>query len=259
MIEVKNVHKRFGDLEVLRGIDFTLEPSKINLIIGTSGSGKSVLLKCMVGLLKPEQGQILYAGQDLLQMDDKEKKVIRQEIGMLFQGSALFDSLTVQENVMFPLNMFSKDSYRQKLRRVNEVLDRVNIKNANRKYPAEISGGMKKRVALARALVLNPKYLFCDEPNSGLDPETSLLIDELIKELTAEYNTCTVIITHDMNTVMETGDKIVYMHQGQKYFEGTTQEIVLSQDEQLTDYIFPTRFYKDGKAKRMETIQKGLE
>lgn len=254
MIEVKDVHKRFGDLEVLKGISFTIEPSKVNLIIGSSGSGKSVLFKCMVGLLKPEKGQILFDGQDLIQMDNKEKKVIRQEIGMLFQGSALFDSLSVQENVMFPLNMFTTESYRTKLRRVNEVLDRVNIKNAHRKLPSEISGGMKKRVALARALVLNPKYLFCDEPNSGLDPETSLVIDNLIKELTEEYKTSTIIITHDMNTVMETGDKIVYMHQGKKYFEGTTEEIVLSDDEQLTDYIFPTRFFKDGKFKRRSDL-----
>jgi len=250
MIEVKDVHKRFGDLEVLKGISFSIEPSKVNLIIGSSGSGKSVLFKCMVGLLKPEKGQILFDGKNLIDMDDKEKKIIRQEIGMLFQGSALFDSLSVQENVMFPLNMFTRDSYRTKLKRVNEVLDRVNIKNANKKLPSEISGGMKKRVALARALVLNPKYLFCDEPNSGLDPETSLVIDNLIKELTEEYKTSTIIITHDMNTVMETGDKIVYMHQGKKYFEGTTEEIVMSDDEQLTDYIFPTRFFKDGKFKR---------
>ena len=250
MIEVNNVFKRFGDLEVLKGISFAIDPAKVNLIIGSSGSGKSVLFKCMVGLLTPEEGEILYDGRDLLQMDEKERKVLRQEIGMLFQGSALFDSLSVQDNVMFPLNMFTNETYREKLKRVNEVLDKVNIKNANRKLPSEISGGMKKRVALARALVLNPKYLFCDEPNSGLDPETSLVIDNLIKDLTAEYKTSTIIITHDMNTVMETGDKIIYMHQGKKYFEGTTEEIVVSDDDQLTDYIFPTRFFKDGKAKR---------
>lgn len=254
MIEVRDVHKRFGELEVLKGISFSIEPSKVNLIIGSSGSGKSVLFKCIVGLLKPEKGEIFFDGKDLVKMDEKEKKVVRQEIGMLFQGSALFDSLSVQENVMFPLNMFTRESYKSKLKRVNEVLDRVNIKNANKKLPSEISGGMKKRVALARALVLNPKYLFCDEPNSGLDPETSLVIDNLIKELTAEYNTSTIIITHDMNTVMETGDKIVYMHQGKVHFEGTTEEIVLSTDEQLTDYIFPTRFFKDGKSKRRSDL-----
>lgn len=256
MIEVRNVHKRFGELEVLKGVSFTIDPAKVNLIIGSSGSGKSVLFKCMVGLLTPEQGEILYDGHDLMKMDEKEKKILRQEIGMLFQGSALFDSLSVQENVMFPLNMFTNDSYKEKMRRVNQVLDRVNIINANKKLPSEISGGMKKRVALARALVLNPKYLFCDEPNSGLDPETSLVIDNLIKELTEEYKTSTIIITHDMNTVMETGDKIMYMHKGKKYFEGTTEEIVLSNDEQLTDYIFPTRFFKDGKEKRKMDLSK---
>lgn len=257
MIEVKNVFKRFGDLEVLKGVSFSIDPAKVNLIIGSSGSGKSVLFKCMVGLLTPEEGEILYDGIDLVKMEEKDRKIIRQEIGMLFQGSALFDSLSVQENVMFPLNMFTNDSYKEKLKRVNKVLDRVNILKANKKLPSEISGGMKKRVALARALVLNPKYLFCDEPNSGLDPETSLVIDELIKELTEEYKTSTIIITHDMNTVMEAGDKIMYLHDGKKYFEGTTEEIVMSDDELLADYIFPTRFFKDGKAKRKMDLISG--
>lgn len=255
MLEVKDVHKSFDDLHVLKGISFSIEPSKVNLIIGSSGSGKTVLFKCMVGLLTPEKGQVLYDGKNLIEMDDRERKIIRQELGMLFQGSALFDSLSVLENVMFPLNMFSRDNYRTKVRKVNEVLDKVNIKNANKKLPSEISGGMKKRVALARALVLNPKYLFCDEPNSGLDPETSLVIDKLIKALTEEYKTSTIIITHDMNTVMETGDKIVYLHQGKIHFEGTSDDIVLSNDEQLNDYIFPTRFFKDGKAKRKMDLE----
>ncbi len=257
MLEVKDIHKSFADLHVLKGISFSIEPSKVNLIIGSSGSGKTVLFKCMVGLLTPEQGRILYDGKNLLEMDDKERKIIRQELGMLFQGSALFDSLSVAENVMFPLNMFSKDNYITKMRKVNEVLDKVNIKNANKKLPSEISGGMKKRVALARALVLNPKYLFCDEPNSGLDPETSLVIDKLIKALTEEYKTSTIIITHDMNTVMETGDKIIYLHQGKVNFEGTSDQIVLSQDEQLIDYVFPTRFFKDGQAKRKMDLENG--
>lgn len=255
MLEVKDIHKSFADLHVLKGISFSIEPSKVNLIIGSSGSGKTVLFKCMVGLLTPEQGRILYDGKNLLDMDDKDRKIIRQELGMLFQGSALFDSLSVAENVMFPLNMFSKDNYLTKMRKVNEVLDKVNIKNANKKLPSEISGGMKKRVALARALVLNPKYLFCDEPNSGLDPETSLVIDKLIKALTEEYKTSTIIITHDMNTVMETGDKIIYLHQGKVNFEGTSDQIVLSQDEQLIDYVFPTRFFKDGQAKRKMDLE----
>lgn len=255
MLEVKDIHKSFADLHVLKGITFSIEPSKVNLIIGSSGSGKTVLFKCMVGLLTPEQGRILYDGKNLLEMDDKDRKIIRQELGMLFQGSALFDSLSVAENVMFPLNMFSKDNYLTKMRKVNEVLDKVNIKNANKKLPSEISGGMKKRVALARALVLNPKYLFCDEPNSGLDPETSLVIDKLIKALTEEYKTSTIIITHDMNTVMETGDKIIYLHQGKVNFEGTSDQIVLSQDEQLIDYVFPTRFFKDGQAKRKMDLE----
>lgn len=257
MLEVKDIHKSFADLHVLKGISFSIEPSKVNLIIGSSGSGKTVLFKCMVGLLTPEQGRILYDGKNLLEMDDKDRKIIRQELGMLFQGSALFDSLSVAENVMFPLNMFSKDNYITKMRKVNEVLDKVNIKNANKKLPSEISGGMKKRVALARALVLNPKYLFCDEPNSGLDPETSLVIDKLIKALTEEYKTSTIIITHDMNTVMETGDKIIYLHQGKVKFEGTSDQIVLSQDEQLIDYVFPTRFFKDGQAKRKMDLENG--
>lgn len=252
MIEVKNIRKSFGEKVVLNDVSFTMFAGKTNLIIGSSGSGKTVLMKCMVGLFQPDSGHILYEGTDLTQIDEKEKKELRQKIGMLFQGSALFDSKTVQENVMFPLDMFTRKRYRQKLARVNEVLDRVNLKDANKKFPSEISGGMKKRVALARALVLNPGYLFCDEPNSGLDPQTSLVIDQLIKELTKEYNITTVINTHDMNTVMESGDHIVYMHQGTKQWEGSNEDIIFSKDPLLNDFIFASEFLRDAKEKRME-------
>jgi phospholipid/cholesterol/gamma-HCH transport system ATP-binding protein len=255
MIEVKNVEKSFGDKKVLQDVSFTMEAGKTNLIIGTSGSGKTVLMKCMIGLFQPDSGQILYEGRDIITIDEKEKKEIRQQIGMLFQGSALFDSKTVQDNVMFPLDMFTDKRYREKLGRVQEVLDRVNLKDANRKFPSEISGGMKKRVALARALVLNPKYLFCDEPNSGLDPQTSMVIDRLISELTKEYNITTVINTHDMNTVMESGDHIVYMHQGKKQWEGSNKDIIYSKDKLLNDFIFASEFLRDAKAKRMEEIE----
>lgn len=255
MIELKNVRKSFGDKTVLHDVNFTMNAGQTNLIIGTSGSGKTVLMKCMIGLFQPDEGQILYEGQDLTKIDEKEKKELRQQIGMLFQGSALFDSKTVQENVMFPLDMFTRKKYREKLSRVNEVLDRVNLKDANRKFPAEISGGMKKRVALARALVLNPKYLFCDEPNSGLDPQTSLVIDQLISELTKEYNITTVINTHDMNTVMESGDHIVYMHQGKKQWEGSNKDIIFSKDKLLNDFIFASEFLRDAKQKRMEEME----
>lgn len=256
MIELKNVRKSFGDKTVLHDVNFTMNAGQTNLIIGTSGSGKTVLMKCMIGLFQPDEGQILYEGQDLTKIDDKEKKELRQQIGMLFQGSALFDSKTVQENVMFPLDMFTQKKYREKLRRVNEVLERVNLKDANHKFPAEISGGMKKRVALARALVLNPKYLFCDEPNSGLDPQTSLVIDQLISELTKEYNITTVINTHDMNTVMESGDHIVYMHQGKKQWEGSNKDIIFSKDLLLNDFIFASEFLRDAKQKRMEEMER---
>jgi len=254
MIEVKNVSKSFGEKMVLQDVSFTMQAGQTNLIIGTSGSGKTVLMKCMIGLFQPDNGQILYEKQDILKIDEKEKKEIRQQIGMLFQGSALFDSKTVQDNVMFPMDMFTTQKYREKLKRVNEVLDRVNLKDANRKFPAEISGGMKKRVALARALVLNPKYLFCDEPNSGLDPQTSLVIDHLISELTKEYNITTVINTHDMNTVMESGDHIVYMHQGKKQWEGSNKDIIFSKDKLLNDFIFASEFLRDAKEKRMEEM-----
>ena len=195
MIELKDVHKSFDDKPIIKGVSMTLDAGKCNLIIGSSGSGKTVLTKCIVGLFTPEEGEILYEGRDIVSMDKKDRKELRQQIGMLFQGSALFDSMTVEQNVMFPLDMFSKLSYEEKRARVDEVLSRVKLEDAHKKYPAEISGGMKKRVGIARAIVLNPKYLACDEKNSGLDPQTSLLIDKLIKEITVEYNMTTIVIT----------------------------------------------------------------
>lgn len=252
MIEVKHVSKRFGEKEILKDVSFTMYTGKTNLIIGASGSGKTVMMKCMIGLMKPEEGQILYHGEDMTKMDGEELKELRRQIGMLFQGSALFDSMTVQENVMFPLNMFTQDSYKKRLDRVNEVLEQVELIDANHKYPAEISGGMKKRVALARAIVLNPKFLFCDEPNSGLDPQTSLVIDHLIADLTRKYDMTTIINTHDMNTVMESGDHIIYMHKGQKQWEGSNKEIVYSDDELLNKFIFASEFLKGAKNAQLQ-------
>lgn len=251
MIEVKNIRKGFGEKIVIDDVSATMEAGKCNLIIGASGSGKTVFMKCIVGLFAPDSGQILYSGVNYTEMNDDERKGIRQEIGMLFQGSALFDSQTVEQNIMFPLNMFTKDNYAKKLKRVNEVLDRVNLKDVNKKFPAELSGGMKKRVGIARAIVLNPKYLFCDEPNSGLDPLTSLVIDKLIKEITTEYNITTLVNTHDMNSVMEIGDHIIYMYQGKKEWEGNNKEIIFSKNERLNEFIFASEFLKDAKDMRM--------
>ena len=251
MIEVKNIKKTFGDKTVIEDVSSIMKAGQCNLIIGSSGSGKTVLMKCMVGLFEPDSGEVLYSGQNFTAMKGYDKTEIRKEIGMLFQGSALFDSQTVEQNVMFPLNMFTKDNYRKKLERVNEVLARVNLVEANKKFPSELSGGMKKRVALARAIVLNPKYLFCDEPNSGLDPQTSLVIDKLIKEITIEYNITTVINTHDMNSVMEIGNYILYMYQGNKEWEGNNKEIIFSKNERLNDFIFASEFLQDAKDMRM--------
>ena len=251
MIEIKNIQKIFGERTILEDISAVLEAGKCNLIIGTSCSGKTVLTKCMVGLFRPEQGEILYDGTDMLQMNNDERKLLRQQIRMLFQGTALFDSMTVEQNVLFPLDMFTNWSLAEKKKRVNEVLDRVNLKDANKKYPSEISGGMKKRVGIARAVVLNPKYLFCDEPNSGLDPQTSMVIDRLIKEITLEYNITTIVVTHDMNSVMEIGDHIVYLHQGRKQWEGTNKDIIFSKDELLNKFIFASEFLQDAKEMRM--------
>lgn len=255
MIEVKQVSKKFGEKQILTDVSFTMYTGKTNLIIGASGSGKTVMMKCMIGLMRPEEGQILYHGEDITKMSGDDLKEIRRQIGMLFQGSALFDSMTVQENVMFPLNMFTQDSFKKRLERVNEVLEKVELVDANHKYPSEISGGMKKRVALARAIVLNPKFLFCDEPNSGLDPQTSLVIDHLIASLTKEYNMTTIINTHDMNTVMESGDHIIYMHKGQKQWEGSNKEIVFSDDELLNSFIFASDFLKGAKKAQLQKVR----
>lgn len=251
MIEVKNIKKSFGDKSILNGVSATMEAGKCNLVIGASGSGKTVFMKCMVGLLIPDEGEILYNSKNFHSLNEEEKKEIRQQIGMLFQGSALFDSLTVEQNIMFPLNMFTRQTYAQKLKRVNEVLEKVQMKDVNRKFPAELSGGMKKRVGIARAIVLNPKYLFVDEPNSGLDPQTSLVIDKLVKEITTEYNITTVVNTHDMNSVMEIGDHIIYMYQGHKEWEGSNKEIIFNKNERLNEFIFASEFLKDAKDMRM--------
>jgi phospholipid/cholesterol/gamma-HCH transport system ATP-binding protein len=251
MIEVNHIRKSFNGNVILDDVSAVIDTGKCNLIIGASGSGKTVFMKCLVGLFQPDSGQILYDGQNFSKMDANEKKEIRKQIGMLFQGSALFDSLTVEKNVMFPLSMFTNDTTGEKLKRVNEVLDRVNLVGANKKFPAELSGGMKKRVGIARAIVLNPKYLFCDEPNSGLDPQTSLVIDRLIQEITLEYNITTVVNTHDMNSVMEIGDHIIYMHKGLKEWEGTKKEIIFSKNELLNEFIFASEFLKDAKDMRM--------
>lgn len=250
MIEIKNLHKSFGEKIVINDVSAVMEAGKANLIIGSSGSGKTVFMKCLVGLFEPDSGEILYNGVSFTAMEDEQRKELRQKIGMLFQGSALFDSLTVQQNVMFPLSMFTSLTYSEKLKRVNEVLDRVNLKDANKKFPAEISGGMKKRVGIARAIVLNPKYLFCDEPNSGLDPQTSLVIDKLIYEITKEFNITTIINTHDMNSVMEIGDHIIYMYQGDKEWEGSNKEIIYSRNVKLNDFIFASEFLRDMKELR---------
>lgn len=251
MIEVKNIQKGFGDKTIIQDVSAVMKAGQCNLIIGASGSGKTVLMKCMVGLFQPDAGQILYNGDDFTKMEHQERTEIRKQIGMLFQGSALFDSLNVEQNIMFPLSMFTKWPYKKKLDRVNEVLNRVNLPEVNRKYPSELSGGMKKRVALARAIVLNPKYLFCDEPNSGLDPQTSLVIDKLIKEITVEYNITTVVNTHDMNSVMEIGNYILYMYKGNKEWEGSNKEIIFSKNKRLNEFIFASEFLQDAKDMRM--------
>jgi phospholipid/cholesterol/gamma-HCH transport system ATP-binding protein len=251
MIEIKNIYKGFNDKKVINDVSAVLETGKCNLIIGASGSGKTVLMKCLVGLFEPDSGEIEYDGENIVKMNDDERKQLRQKIGMLFQGSALFDSMTVEQNVMFPLDMFTSKHYKEKLDRVNEVLARVNLKDANKKFPSEISGGMKKRVGIARAIVLNPQYLFCDEPNSGLDPKTSLVIDKLIKEITVEYGMTTVVNTHDMNSVMEIGDKIIFMHNGHKEWEGTNHDIIFSKNEELNKFIFASEFLQDAKDMRM--------
>lgn len=244
MIEVVNINKSFDGNDVLKDISAIFKKGNTNLIIGQSGSGKTVFLKSLVGLHEVDSGEILYDGRNFNRMSLKEKKLIRQEIGMLFQGSALFDSLTVEENVRFPLDMFTEMSLRERRDRANFCLKRVNLENVNHLYPSEISGGMQKRVAIARAIALNPKYLFCDEPNSGLDPRTSIVIDELIQEITKEYNITTIINTHDMNSVLGIGEHIIFIYQGEKYWEGSNKEILKSTNKELNDFIFASKFFK---------------
>ncbi len=249
MIEVRNLYKKFGEKQVLKDFSFTFEQGKPNLIIGESGTGKSVLLKCMVGLIELDSGEVKYSGTDFLRMNFKEKKLIRREIGMLFQGGALFDSMTVEENIVFPISLFTDASEEEKRERANSCLKRVNLENVNHLFPSELSGGMKKRVAIARAISMEPKYLFCDEPNSGLDPKTSILIDQLINDLTYELNITTVVITHDMNSVLEIGDHIAFLYRGEKCWEGNKQEILHTDNKQLNDFVYATKFLKNFKDK----------
>ena len=253
MIEIQNISKKFGDKVVIDDISAQFKPGICNLIIGTSGSGKTVLVKCIVDLLKAEKGEIIFDKSILSKMDKEERKDLRQNLGMLFQGNALFDSLTVEDNVKFPLDMFSTLSVAEKKLKVNEILARVQLEGVNNKFPAELSGGMKKRVGLARALVMKPKYLFCDEPNSGLDPQTSMVIDKLIHELTVEFNITTIVVTHDMNSVMEIGNHIIYLHQGKKEWEGSNKDIIYSENKLLNDFIFASDFLQDAKAMRMQS------
>lgn len=245
MIKVRNVTKSFDGKTILHDVSADFYTGKTNLIIGQSGSGKTVLMKSIVGLIVPDTGQILYDGKDLLALSQSEIRLLRSEIGMLFQGSALFDSLTVIENVMFPLMMFTRQTLKERMKRAEFCLDRVNLTGANNLYPSEISGGMQKRVAIARAIALNPKYLFCDEPNSGLDPKTSLLIDELVSDITKEYNMTTIINTHDMNSVMGIGENIIFLNKGHKEWVGTKEDIFTSQSQALNDFVFASDLFKE--------------
>ncbi|TVR71990.1 MAG: ATP-binding cassette domain-containing protein [Marinilabiliales bacterium] len=247
MIEVRHINKSFDGQQVLNDISVSFEQGKTNLIIGRSGSGKTVLLKCIVGLLEADSGDILYSGQCFTSMTRNEKQKIRQRFGMLFQGAALFDSLNVEENVRFKLDMFTTMTPKEKRERVDFCLRRVNLEGKNRLYPSELSGGMKKRVAIARAIVLNPRYLFCDEPNSGLDPQTAIMIDKLISEITKEFNMTTLVNTHDLNSVMEIGEKVVYIHEGNLWWEGTREEILETDNSKLNDFVFATRIVKQLK------------
>ena len=245
MIEVKDLKKSFGDVEVLKGISTTFEKGKVNLVIGQSGSGKTVFVKSLLNVYEPSSGEILFDGRDINTMSREEKQTLRAEIGTVFQGSALFDSMTVEENIMFPLDMFTNMTFREKKRRVFEVIGRVHLDKANRKFPSEISGGMQKRVAIARAIVNNPKYLFCDEPNSGLDPYTSNIIDDLLLEITKEYDTTTIINTHDMNSVMTIGEKIVYLRLGLKEWEGNKDILITAGNKNLIDFVYSSELFNE--------------
>ena len=245
MIEVKDLRKSFDGVEVLKGITTTFETGKVNLVIGQSGSGKTVFLKSLLNVYEPTSGHILFDGRDIVGMSRQEKETLRAEIGTVFQGSALFDSMTVQDNIMFPLDMFTNLTFTEKKKRVKEVIGRVHLENAEKKFPSEISGGMQKRVAIARAIVNNPRYLFCDEPNSGLDPFTANIIDDLIAEITEEYNTTTIINSHDMNSVMTIGEKIVYLRKGIKEWEGTKDILITSDNKYLIDFVYSSELFKE--------------
>ena len=247
MINVKNIYKSFNQTTVLNNISASFEKAKTNLVIGQSGSGKTVFIKCMLGLINIDKGKIQFENSILDKMNSKERIKLRQEIGMVFQGSALFDSMNVIENIMFPMKMFTEKSEEEILTRANDVIQRVNLENSNYKMPNEISGGMKKRVAIARAIVMNPKYLFCDEPNSGLDPKTAIIIDNLIQEITKEYNITTIINTHDMNSVMEIGEKIIFLKNGRKEWEGNNSEIFKSENESLNEFVYSSELFKKVK------------
>jgi len=244
MIKVENIKKQFGEDEILKGISTTFERGKTNLVIGRSGSGKTVMLKCLVGLFVPNSGEIFFEDKAMNSMDDEEHRILREDTGMLFQGGALFDSLTIEDNVMFPLRMFTNKKREEMLDRVNEVLKRVDLENVNKKFPSEISGGMNKRVSIARAIVNNPKYLFCDEPNSGLDPRTATLIDQLIQEITKENDITTVVVTHDMNSVMEIGEKIVFLKNGSLVWQGDNTEIFKTDNTDVTDFVYSSDLFK---------------
>tara|TARA_B100000963_G_scaffold71489_1_gene59611 strand:+ start:3137 stop:3886 length:750 start_codon:yes stop_codon:yes gene_type:complete len=243
MIEIQNIHKRFDNNKVLKNISFIFNEGQTNLIIGESGSGKTTLIKILVGLYKHDYGSVLFHGQDVGKMKTKQTRKLRQEIGMLFQGGALYDYMTVEENIMFPLTMFTSKNEQEMIDRVNFCLKRVNLENKNELMPSELSGGMKKRVAIARAIVMQPKYLFCDEPNSGLDPKTAIVIDNLIKEITEEYNITTIINTHDMNSVMQIGEKIAFIHKGELWWEGRKEEIIKSKNNELTNFVFASDLF----------------
>lgn len=247
MIEIRQLCKSFGNKNVLNNIDTVFDNGKTNLIIGQSGSGKTVLMKCIVGLFEPTEGKVLYDGRDFVSMSTKERTLLRREMGMIFQSAALFDSMTVLENVMFPLDMFSNESFARRKQKAMECLERVNLLDAAEKFPGEVSGGMQKRAAIARAIVLNPKYLFCDEPNSGLDPKTSLVIDALISELTHEFNMTTIINTHDMNSVMGIGEQIIFLYGGRKEWEGCMHEVESANNQRLHSFVFASEFSRRGR------------
>jgi phospholipid/cholesterol/gamma-HCH transport system ATP-binding protein len=244
VIDVVHLSKSFADTSVIKDISYNFERGKVNMIIGQSGSGKSVLAKCMVGLHKPEEGQVLYDGVDFVSMPIEEKRVVRQNIGMLFQASALFDNLTVEENVMFPLTMFTDQTKGEMQKRADEVLERVNLTGKNKLFPAETSGGMQKRIAIARAIVMKPRYLYCDEPNSGLDPLTSIVIDNLISEITHEMDITTIVITHDMNSVIEIGENIMFIYKGENWWEGNKKEIIATENPEINDFVYASQFMK---------------